>query len=92
MVSLKYLRNFWKTLEMPLITCEVDLILAWFINCVIVSTNVANQGATFTKTETRLYFSVVTLSTQDNATLLSKLKSGFKGQLIGTNIYQNQNY
>ena len=41
-------------------------------------TNVANQGATFEITETNLYVPVVTLSTQDNAKLLSQLKSGFK--------------
>ena len=63
---------------MPLINCEVNLILTWSANCVIVSTNVANQGATFTITETKLYVPVVTLSTQDNAKLLTQLKSGFK--------------
>ena len=52
-----------RTLEMPLINCEVYLILTWSANCVIVSTNVVNQGATFTITETRLYVPVVTLST-----------------------------
>ena len=63
---------------MPLINCEVNLILTWSANCVIVSTNVANQGVTFTITETRLYVSVVTLSTQDNAKLFPPLKSSFK--------------
>ena len=29
MVPLKYLSNFWRTLEMPLINCEVNLILTW---------------------------------------------------------------
>ena len=56
---------------MPLINCEVNLILTWSANCVIVSTNVANKNATFTITETKLYVSVVTLSTQNNAILLS---------------------
>ena len=79
MVPLKYLSNFWRTLEMPLINCEVNLILTWSANCVIVSTNVANQGATFAITETKLYVPVVTLSTQGNAKLLPQvLKSGFK--------------
>ena len=41
MVSLKYLSNFWKNLEMPLINCEINRILTWSANCVIVSTNVA---------------------------------------------------
>ena len=78
MVSLKYLRNFWRTLEMPLINCEVELILNWSANCVIIYTNVNNQVPTFTITETNLYVPVVTLSTQDNAKLLPQLKSGFK--------------
>ena len=52
--------------------------LIWSANCVIVPINVANQGATFTITETKLYVLVVTLSTQDNAKLLTQLKSGFK--------------
>ena len=78
MVPLKYFSNFWRTLEIFLINCEVNLISTWSTNYVIVSTNVANQGATFTITEKRLYVPVVTLSTQDNAKLLSHLKSGFK--------------
>ena len=52
--------------------------MTWSANCVVVSTNVANQGATFTITETKLYVPVVTLSTQDNSKLLPQLKSGFK--------------
>ena len=78
MVPLKYLSNFWRTLEMPLINCEVNLILTWSADCVIIYTNVANQVPTFTITETNLYVPVVTLSTQDNAKLLPQLKSGFK--------------
>ena len=68
--------NFWRTLEMPLINCEVELILDWSENCIIISTNVANQVHTFTIRN--LYVPVVTLSTQDNAKLLPQLKSGFK--------------
>ena len=77
MVPLKCLSNFWRTLEMPLINCEVNLILTWSENCVIVSTNAANQCATFTVTETKLYVPVVNFSTQDNAKLLTQLKSSF---------------
>ena len=82
MVPLKYLSNFWRTLEMPLVNCEVELILTWSADCVIISTNVANQNPTFTITETNLYVPVVTLSTQDNAKLLPQLKSGFKRTII----------
>ena len=78
MVPLKYLSNFCRTLEMLLINCEVELILDWSANCVIIYTNVDNQVPTFTITETNLYVPVVTLSTQDNAKLLPQLKSGFK--------------
>ena len=63
---------------MPLINCEVNLILTWSANCVIVYYNVANQGATFGIIETNLYVPEVTLSTQDNSQLLSQLKSDFK--------------
>ena len=81
MVPLKYLSNSQRTLEMPLINCEVNLILTWSIDCVIIYTNVANQVPTFTITEANLHVPVVTLSTQDNAKLLLQL-----------NIYQNQKY
>ena len=63
---------------MPLINCEVELILTWSENCIIITTDVANQNPTFKITETTLHVPVVTLSTQDNAKLLPQLKSGFK--------------
>ena len=78
LVPLKYLSNFSRTLEMPLINCEVELILTWSADFVIISTNVANQNPIFTITETNRYVPVVTLSIQDNAQLLPQLKSGFK--------------
>ena len=71
---------------MVLFICEINLILTWPTNCVIVYTNVANQGATFEITETNLYVPVATLSTQDNAKLLLQLKSGFK-RIIRCNKY-----
>ena len=64
MVLLKYFSNFCRTLEMTLISCEDNLFWTWFANCVIVSINVANQGATFSTTETKLYVPLVNLSTQ----------------------------
>ena len=75
MVPLKYLSNFWRTLEMPLINWEVELILTLSADCVIIYNNVAEEKPTFTITETNLY---VTLSTQYNAKLLPQLKSSFK--------------
>ena len=46
---------------MPLINCEVEFILTWSANCIIIYANVADQVSTFTKTETNLYVPVVTL-------------------------------
>ena len=67
MVPLKYLSNFWRTLEMPLISCEVNLILTWSSTCVV--TNSTGTG-TFEITDTKLYVLVVTLSAKENAKLL----------------------
>ena len=75
MVPLKYLSNFWRTLEISLINCEVNLILTWSSTCVI--TNSTGAG-TFEITDTKLYVPVVTLSTQDNSKLLQQIKSGFE--------------
>ena len=66
---------------MPLINCELEIILNWSVNCVIIYTTVNIQVPTFTITETNLYVSVVILSTQDNEKLLPQLKSGFKRKI-----------
>ena len=84
-VPLKYLSNFWRALEMPLINCEVNLILTWSKNCVI--TNSTGEGK-FEITVTKLYVPVVTLSTKDNEKLLQQLKSGFK-KTISWNKYES---
>ena len=86
MVPLKYLSNFWRTLEMPLINCEVNLILTWSSACVLISTNIPNQAAIFEIIDTKLYVPVVTLSTQENTKFLQQLKSGFK-RVINWNKY-----
>ena len=62
MVQLKYLSDFWRTLEMPLISCEVELIFTWSAGCFIIYTDVANQVPTLTIMETNLYVPGVTLS------------------------------
>ena len=82
MVPLKYLSNFWRTLELPLINCEVNLILTWSTDCAIIYTNFASQIPTFPITEANLYVPVVILSTQDNAKLLTQLRSGFERAII----------
>ena len=63
---------------MPLINCEIELILTWSRDCVLIYTNVDEQIPIFTITQTNLYVPIVTLSTQDNVKLLPQLKSGFK--------------
>ena len=68
---------------MPLINCEVNLILTWSSICVI--TNSAGAGA-FEITDTKLYVPAVTLSAQDKAKLLQQLKSGFK-RVVNWNKY-----
>ena len=75
MIPLKYLSNFWRTLEMPLINCEVHLVLMWSSTCVITG---SNGAGTFATTDTKLYVPVVTLSTQENTKFLQQLKSCFK--------------
>ena len=54
---------------MLLINCEISLILTCYAYCVI-SNSAANQDKIFAVTDTKLYVSVVILSTQDNAKLL----------------------
>ena len=83
MVLRKYLSNFWRTLEMPLINCEVNLILTWSSTCVITE---SNGAGTFAITDTKLYVRVVALSTQENTKFLQQLKSGFK-RVINWNKY-----
>ena len=77
-VLLKCLSNFWRTVKMPLTNGEINLILDWSVNCVIVSINVENQGAIFSITNKKRYVPVVILTTQDNVKLLLQLKSDLK--------------
>ena len=71
---------------MPLINCEISLLLTWSASCVIVSTDVANQNATFAITDRKLYILVVPLSQKDNEKLLEQLQSGYK-RVINWNKY-----
>ena len=101
-IPLKYLRNFWKNLNIPLINCEVEIILTWTKNCVLAdmttrdagnnndpSAIVAPSGATFQITDTKLYVPVVTLSKENDIKLLEQLKTGFK-KTIKWNKYRSQ--
>ena len=86
MVPLKYLSNFWRTLETTLINCEVNLILTLSSTCALIATVSPNQNATFAITDTKLYVPVVILSTQENTKFFQQLKSGFK-RVINWNKY-----
>ena len=92
-VPLKYLSNFWRTLDLPLINCEVSLTLTWAANFVLRSKAKRDAdinagpavvainnptGAKFEVSHTKLYVPVVTLSTQDDDKPLQQLKTGFK--------------
>ena len=74
-VPLKYLSNFWRSLEMPLINCKIELSLKWYENCIFSS---AGTAVTFAITDTKLYVPIVTLKTEDNAKLSKLLNEGFK--------------
>ena len=80
-VPLKYLSNFWRSLEMLLINCKVELLLEWYANCMLSSEGTAT---TFAITDAKCYVPVVTLKIEDN-TKLSKLLSK-KDQFIGMDI------
>ena len=73
-VPLKYLSNFWRSLEMPFINCKVELSLKWYERCLL---TVANT-ATFKITDAKLYVPIVTLSIEDNSKLSKLLNEGFK--------------
>ena len=73
-VPLKYLSNFWRSLEMPLINCKVEISLKWIERCLL---TVANT-ATFKITDAKLYVPIVTLSAEDNTKLSKLLGEGFK--------------
>ena len=60
---------------MPLINCEIDIILIWPTDCI----NFATNGATeFTITDANLYIPVVILSAEYSKTSLQQSKSGFE--------------
>ena len=76
-VPLKYLSNFLKTLEITLISCEVNLMLTQSAKCFVIDNPIASQEP-FTISDTKLYVPVVSLSTRNNEKLFKQLKSGFR--------------
>ena len=100
-IPLKYLGNIWRSLDIPLINCEITLVLSWYKECVLVGR--ANRGlpaaapvfitspenAKFEITGCKLYVPVVTLSAENDNKLLEQLKSGFR-RSIKWNKYMSQ--
>ena len=98
---LKYLGNFWRALNMPLISCEISLELKRNKNCVVTSLqgiqidavpsalNATPTGASLAISDCKLYIPVVTLSKDDEIKLLTNLKSGFTREVIW-NKYRSQ--
>ena len=76
-VPLKYSSNFWRSLEMLLINCNIHLELNWSRDCVM--TTIADTA--FEITNTKLYILIVTLSNKDNIKLVKLLEEGFKGSV-----------
>ena len=70
----KYLTNFWRSLQMPLINCNIHLELNWNKDCV--KSTIADT--TLKITNTKLYVPIVTLSSKDNVKLVKLLEEGFK--------------
>ena len=75
-VPVKYLSNFWRSFEMPLIYCKVELKLRWTKNCVLSVAGTDNTNGNnddnniiFTIKDRKLYLSVETLSARDNQKL-----------------------
>ena len=85
-VPLKYVSDFFRSLEMPLVNCKIDLELTWHKDCMISSADAAaGQIVSFMITNTKLYVPIATLSTTDNNNLTKQLNDGFK-----RSIYWNQ--
>ena len=74
-VPLKYLSNFFRSLEMPLINCKIKLNLTWKKECLI-STDAGN--AVFIINDTKMYVPVVTLSKEDNKDFIEQQNKGFQ--------------
>ena len=99
-IPLKHLSNFWRSLDIPLIICEVELILIWSKNCVLSDMTTrhaegdnpaifASLELEFQITDTKLYFPVVTLSNKNDIKLLEQLKTRFE-RTIKWNKYRSQ--
>ena len=97
-IPLKYLSNFWRSLDIPLINCEITLVLSWYKECVLVGRAHRGQPAAainsptdakFEITDCKLYVPIVTLLAENDNKLLEQLKPGFR-RTIKCNKYMSQ--
>ena len=86
-VPLKYLSNFSRSLEMPLISCEIKLSLTWKKECVL---STGGGDAVFIINDTKLYFQLLLCQKKIIKILLSKEIKDFKEVFIGTNIKEKK--
>ena len=74
-VPLKYVSNFFRSLEMPLINCKIKLNLTWKKECVL---STADDEAVFIINDTKMYVPVVTLPKEDNKDFIEQQNKGFQ--------------
>ena len=82
-----YRDEVWRSLDLPLINCEIELHLKWTRNCVLIEKD--NNITRLTITSTKLYVPVVTLSINDNIKFLENINQGFK-RTISCNKYRSE--
>ena len=77
MVPLNYLSNFWRTLALSLIYCEINIFLTWSLEFILVTGTAISQKLKFTITDTKCYVAVETSSAQDTEKTIAAIKSKF---------------
>ena len=94
-VPLKYLSNFWKSFNLPLINCEIELDLSWSRYCVVseisrtavVAGNLpvaATATTRFRINNSKIYVVVVTLFINNNIKFVENIKQGFQRTIFWT--------
>ena len=83
-IPLKYLSNFWRSLEKPLVNCKIYLELNLIEDCILSS---AGNSAQFAIPDAKLLVPIVTLSTKDSVNL--QLNEGFK-RSVNRNSYETK--
>ena len=86
-IPLKCHSTFWRSLDLPLLNCEIELEISWTKDCVLIQYHNNITGTNFMITSTKLYVPVVTLSINDNIKFLENIKQGFK-RTISRNKYR----